>query len=88
MVRVKPGARWSSCSGNARRLLFVVKGEADCGSGSVGRYDALQAEAGETLAIAARAELDLFVMGLPPVVVPADSDAEFELVDGAANDRA
>lgn len=87
MVRVKPGATWSSRHDQARRLFFVIDGEAECGMGSVGKYDALQAEAGETLEISARTELNLFVMGLPPVMVPTDGGAEFELVDGAADER-
>jgi len=86
-VRVRPGATWSSRHEQARRLLFVINGQAGCPMGSVDQYDALQAEPGETLELATQTELDLFVMGLPPVAVPADSEAEFELVDGAADDR-
>ena len=87
MIRVKPGARWSSRHASALRLFFVTQGEAECELGSVGKYDTLQAAAGETLEISARTELHLFVMGLPPVVVPADSEAEFELVEGENDDR-
>ena len=87
MVRLKPGAHWSSVRSDARRLLFVVEGAGHCGPGGYGRYDAIQVEAGEALDIVAGGETRLFVMGLPPVVVPADAEAEFELVDGAADDR-
>ena len=85
MVRVKPGALWQSID-DARRLVFVVSGEGICGAQPLGAYDTIQVEAGEPLELSAQRELELFVMGLPPVIVPKDSEAEFELVDGAADD--
>ncbi|MES2183197.1 MAG: hypothetical protein V4505_01500 [Pseudomonadota bacterium] len=86
MLRVKPGAVWQSTHA-ARRLAFVLGGKGTCGEEQLGTYDTVQVEAGETLVLHAEQELDLFVMGLPPVVVPSDSQAEFELVDGMANDQ-
>ncbi|MDB5875456.1 MAG: hypothetical protein JWQ07_4898 [Ramlibacter sp.] len=85
MVRVTPGAKWHSTR-EAMRLVFVVSGEGACGTQALGAYDTVQVQAGELLEISAQSELELFVMGLPPVIVPSDSAAEFELVDGAADD--
>ena len=85
MVRVRAGAVWPSTN-EARRLLFVMTGEGTVGTQALGTYDTIQAEAGELLEINAHSELELFVMGLPPVIVPSDSLAEFEVVDGAADD--
>lgn len=85
IVRVKPGATWRSTR-EALRLVFVVTGEGACNGQPLAAYDTVQAEALEPIEISAQSELELFVMGLPPVIVPGDSAAEFELVDGAADD--
>jgi hypothetical protein len=87
MVKLAPGASWTSTHDTARRLLFVTSGSGTAGVEAIGRYASIQSEPGEELTLKAEEELQLFLMGLPPVVVPRDSDAEFELVDGAANDR-
>jgi hypothetical protein len=86
-VRIQPGARWATSHADARRLFFVTCGEGDCTPGAFGRFDSLQADAGDKLEIAARSEVTLFVIGLPPILVPTDNEAEFEIVDGAADDR-
>lgn len=87
MVRLVPGAKWTSTHDTARRLFFVTAGSGAADAQAIGRYASIQSEAGETLTLTATEELHLFVMGLPPVVVPDDSEAQFELVDGAADDR-
>ncbi len=87
MVRLRPHARWRSTHANARRLVFVTTGSGFVQAQPFGRYDSLQFECGETADISAVQETRLFVVGLPPVQVPSDCEAEFELVDGAADDR-
>jgi quercetin dioxygenase-like cupin family protein len=85
MVRVKPGALWQSTH-DVLRLVFVLSGEGSLNAQRLDAYDTIQVEAGELLELRAGSELELFVMGLPPVTVPGDSEAQFELVDGAADD--
>ena len=87
MVKLAPDATWTSTHASARRLLFVTDGNGTAGSEAIRRYTAVQAEPGETLTLTATDELQIFLMGLPPIVVPEDSEAEFEFVDGAADDR-
>lgn len=87
MVKLAPGSSWTSTHATAVRLLFVVSGAAVIGSESIASYSSIQVEAGETLNMQSTDEVQIFLMGLPPIVIPADSEAEFELVDGAAHDR-
>lgn len=87
IVKLAPDATWTSTDETARRLLFVTSGNGLIGADVVGRYTAIQAEAAEALTVVAAEELQIFLIGLPPVVVPGDNEAEFEIVDGAANDR-
>lgn len=87
MIRIAPGASWTSTHGTARRLFFVTGGAGIAGDAAIGLYTAVQVEPGETLTLAAAEELQLFLMGLPPIIVPKDSYAAFELVDGADDDH-
>jgi hypothetical protein len=87
MVKLAPGAAWTSTHETARRLLFVTSGKGTAGAEAIGRYTSIQAEPGESMTLTATEELEIFLMGLPPIVIPKDTEAEFEFVDGAADDR-
>ncbi len=82
MVRIEAGGDWTSTHDSARRLLFVIQGSGEAGGESLGRYDAVQIDPGEQATIRAHSELVTFLMGLPPIIVPEDSNEEFETVDG------
>lgn len=80
MLRLKPGASWSSHDSKARRLIVVLFGSGVVGDTSIDRLTALDVAAGESLTIEASIGLELFLIGLPPVVIPTEeSDAyDFE----------
>jgi hypothetical protein len=88
MVKLQPGAHWSSVDPKARRLLTVLSGDGQCDGEQVSYLTAIQAEAGETLeASAGSSPLELFLIGLPPVVLPATESAEYDLDELPAEDR-
>jgi hypothetical protein len=72
MIKLRPGATWLSVDQRARRLLVVLSGEGDCGCESISYLTAMQSDAGETLGLSApsSSSLELFLIGLPPVVLP------------------
>jgi len=80
-VRLRPGARWSSVDPAARRLLVALSGAGECGGEGIGHLAAIQAEPGEQLSLAATPDstLELFLVGLPPVVLPDTESAEYEV---------
>jgi hypothetical protein len=78
LVRVAGGTTWTSQDADALRLLFVLDGAGTIAETTIVRYAAIQADAGERLALAALAELTLFVITLPPVDVPALASEEFD----------
>lgn len=81
MTRVGPGAQWSSREPRGRRLIVVLSGSGTCGQAPVGRLAAIQVESDETLDFAAGTETELYVVGLPPVVVPPKESEEFDYVE-------
>jgi len=87
LVKLAPGATWTSTHETARRLLFVTGGSGTAGAEAIGLYASIQTEPGEAMTLTAKDELQIFLMGLPPIVIEQDSEAEFEFVDGEADDR-
>jgi hypothetical protein len=79
-VQVRPGARWTSTAPRGRRLTVVLAGRGACGRMPIERLAALQIE-GETLDLSAASETELFVVGLPPVVVPTEEPEQFDNVE-------
>jgi hypothetical protein len=79
-VKVGSGARWSSTTGEGRRLVVALSGTATVDGTTIGSLAALQIEADETLTVDAAEELVLFVVGLPPVQVPTVSSDQFDIV--------
>jgi hypothetical protein len=80
MIRLRPGAHWSSTESRGRRLMVVLSGRGTCGPTPVERLTALQVEQGETLHLVAATDTELFVVGLPPVVPSGDAQ-EFDYVE-------
>ncbi|MFB7493261.1 hypothetical protein ACFC09_00905 [Streptomyces sp. NPDC056161] len=81
MIRAAAGARWTSRQPLGRRLIVTLSGTGTCGTTPYGRLTAIQVEADETLDIAADTETELFVVGLPPVILPTRESAEFDYVE-------
>src|ERR1700722_16756594 len=79
MIRVAAGAQWRSEDRNALRLLVVLSGDGTVGGAGVARLSALQVEAGETLALSATTEIELFSIALPPVQAPSVPSTEYDL---------
>jgi hypothetical protein len=81
MIRLRPEARWSSTEPRGRRLMVVLSGTGARGQTPVERLTALQIEPDETLHLSAETETELFVVGLPPVVVPSEEPPQFDYVE-------
>jgi hypothetical protein len=88
IVKLKPGSHWSSVDPRARRLLAVLSGDGDCDGEPITYMSAIQADAGDTLDLsAASTPLELFLIGLPPVMLPAIESQEYELEEIPEEDR-
>jgi hypothetical protein len=85
MIKIDAGAAWPSTSEGARRLIVVLSGTATIGGLALGRLTAIQADAGEKLHFGATEETVLYIVGLPPVQLPAVQSAQFDMTesDGA-----
>jgi hypothetical protein len=85
MIKIDAGAAWPSTSEGARRLIVVLSGTATIGGLALGRLTAIQADAGEKLHFGATEETVLYIVGLPPVRLPAAQSAQFDMIesDGA-----
>ncbi|HEV8022076.1 MAG TPA: hypothetical protein VGP41_12470 [Candidatus Lustribacter sp.] len=79
MVRVAAGAGWRSEDPAALRLIVVLSGNGTAEKTAISRLSALQIEAGESLALSAATEMELFVVALPPVQLPAVPSTEYDL---------
>lgn len=80
-IRIEAGARWVSTEDTARRLIVALSGAGDVAGVAIGRLAAIQAEAGEVLTVAAAENLELHVVGLPPVRLPRVPE-EYDIVVG------
>ena len=79
-IKVSAGADWTSTSDLGRRLIVALSGEGLAEGTRIGRLAAMQVEAGETLHVSATADLVLYIVGLPPVVLPATPSDQFDTV--------
>jgi hypothetical protein len=84
MVRVRADATWSSIDARAKRLLVVLSGEGRIGATTIERLTAVDAEPGETLELRATSEMELFLIGLPPIEVPAEELDQYDLEESPA----
>jgi len=78
MVRVQPGAAWSSTDPKGRRLLVVTKGTGMAEGQSVQRLTALQVEQNELLRLSTDEGIELFLIGLPPIQPPAIESDQYD----------
>jgi hypothetical protein len=83
LLKLDSGADWTSTDPGARRLFVALSGVGRVEDQEVERLSALQVDAGEELHITAAQQLELFLIGLPPVPPPSgESEEQFDLVDG------
>ena len=78
MVRLKAGATWVSTHDTGRRLLFVLGGDGEAEKQAIGKWGSMQADATETLHLRAVTDMEIFLIGLPPVQPPAVESDEYD----------
>jgi len=88
MIRLRPGATWSSQDPRARRLFVVLSGEGAAEGQAIRYLTALQVEPGELLHLSATEELQLFLIGLPPIEFPAVESDRYDLEEMPAESAA
>jgi hypothetical protein len=82
-VKLNAGAKWSTTDARARRLLVVLSGAGTAEGQPAGYLTTIQADMGETLQLTATEEMQLFMIGLPPIsppVVESDQYDETEML--------
>ncbi|MFK0152777.1 hypothetical protein ACIQVK_11965 [Streptomyces sp. NPDC090493] len=79
LIRMADGADWTSQDEQARRLFVVLSGNGTVEDTGVAPLTAIQADPGEVLRLSASCELEAFVIGLPPIVLPRDESEEYDL---------
>ena len=79
LIRIAAGAEWQSIDPKAFRLIVVLTGNGSIGDTDIPALSAAQADAGESLTLSAATEMELFVIALPPVRLPAIASTEYDL---------
>jgi hypothetical protein len=70
-IKIAGGARWVSEHDTARRLIVVLCGSGAAEATTIGYLAAIQADGGEKLTVVAAEEMELHVVGIPPVRLPS-----------------
>jgi hypothetical protein len=85
LAKVDAGAEWVSSTDAGRRLIVALSGAATVDGAEIGKLAAIQVEPGEKLRVDATEEMVLYIVGLPPVQLPATPSDQFdiEISDGA-----
>lgn len=81
ILRLEPGATFTSQHPDARRLFFVLSGSGDVNGNALSRHTAIELDPGEDGRIRADATLEIIVFGLPtirPVTASATPEAVAE----------
>ena len=78
LIKVRANALWSSSDERTCRLFVVLSGEGEAAGVPVRQWTALKVDAGETLALKATTEMQLFLMALPPIELPVAESEEFD----------
>jgi hypothetical protein len=78
-IKVGKGAAWGSNDLRGRRLFVVLSGAGTAAGEGVSPLSAIQAEPGESLDIVAQEDMVLFLIGLPPVVIPKMESEAYDL---------
>jgi len=79
MIRVRAGAQWRSEDQTALRLIVALSGDGAIDGTGISRLSTIQVAAGEVLSLSAATEMELFVIALPPVQLPAVPSDEYDL---------
>jgi hypothetical protein len=84
-VKIDAGTQWTSTVDAGRRLIVALSGAATVDDTKIDRLAALQVEAGEELNVDVTEDMVLYIVGLPPVRLPAAPSDQFDIVtsDGA-----
>ena len=78
MLRLQPGAVWTSTDPRATRLLVILAGSGEAANQPIGQLSAVDVSADETLRLTASTGLEVFLVGLPPVEIPAVSSDQYD----------
>jgi hypothetical protein len=81
-VKIASGAEWTSSTDAGRRLIVALSGEATVDDTKISRLAAMQVEAGEELHVTVTEEMVLYIVGLPPVRLPAIPSDQFDVTQG------
>jgi hypothetical protein len=81
-VKIASGAEWTSSTDAGRRLIVALSGEATVDDTKISRLAAMQVEAGEELHVTVTEEMVLYIVGLPPVRLPAIPSDQFDVIQG------
>jgi hypothetical protein len=81
-VKIASGAEWTSSTDVGRRLIVALSGEATVDDTKISRLAAMQVEAGEELHVTVTEEMVLYIVGLPPVRLPAIPSDQFDVIQG------
>ena len=78
------GARgqWESEDTAARRLFFVLSGHGEVNGQPIAAQAAVEIAPGESVSFSSEGGMELFMIGLPPVLLPEQAQEQFEEVDG------
>lgn len=79
MLKFRSGAKWSSGDPKARRLFFVLSGQGAANAQAFDRYSAIQVEPGETLGLSAASDVEMFLIGLPPIPALVTESEQYDL---------
>jgi hypothetical protein len=86
-VRMRPGAQWTSTDARARRLVAVLSGSGTADGQAADYLTTMQAEAGDTLRVAATQEMQMFLIGLPPIESPAIESDQYDDTEALPEDE-
>jgi hypothetical protein len=79
MIRIGAGAQWRSEDQTALRLIVALSGDGAIDGSGISRLSTIEVAAGEVLSLSAATEMELFVIALPPVQLPAVPSREYDL---------
>lgn len=79
MIRLDGGATWSSADRAARRLSYVLRGSGHADGKDITAETAIQIDPGEVSMLTATEPLELLLIGLPPIDLPAEPSTAYEI---------
>jgi hypothetical protein len=78
-IKIGAGTAWDSRCELGRRLIVALSGAATADGTKIGKLAAIQAEPGEKLQLDATEETVLYIVGLPPIPLPATPSDQFDI---------